>query len=96
MKKRVGYCVKNGKIVEVFKVKGKKGRKFKNGDHVRKGTRCYTKKMNANKALRSKMKGKTRRRKKRSSSFGVGGSYMPLSSFMSPYPYAVDSSPPWI
>ena len=41
-------------------------------------------------------KPRRRRRRKSRSSFGVGGSYMPLSSFMSPYPYSVDASPPWI
>lgn len=39
---------------------------------------------------------KTRRSRARKSMFGVGGSYMPLSSFMSPYPYSVNSSPPWV
>lgn len=39
---------------------------------------------------------KRRRRNTKASSFGVGGGYMPLSSFMSPYPYAVSSSPAWI
>lgn len=40
-----------------------------------------------------------RRRARRSvdeSEFGVGGSYMPLSTFSAPYPYSVDASPPWI
>lgn len=41
-------------------------------------------------------KAKKSTRKGRRSAFGVGGSYMPLSSFMSPYPYSVDSSPPWV
>ena len=37
-----------------------------------------------------------RRRKATASSFGIGGNYMPLSNFMSPYPYAVGSTPPWV
>jgi pyruvate/2-oxoglutarate dehydrogenase complex dihydrolipoamide acyltransferase (E2) component len=37
-----------------------------------------------------------RRRRRKASAFGVGGNYMPLSNFMSPYPYAVNSSPAWI
>ena len=32
----------------------------------------------------------------RRTAFGVGGSYMPLASMMSPYPRSVDASPPWI
>ena len=39
-----------------------------------------------------------RRRRVKSSAFGAGagGSYMPLSSFMSPFPYSVSGSPAWI
>lgn len=44
---------------------------------------------------RRRSSGRKRRRVRRSA-FGVGGSYQPLSNFMSPYPYSVDSSPPWI
>lgn len=39
---------------------------------------------------------KNKRRRRRRSSFGVGGSYVPLSSIMSPYPSSVSASPPWI
>ena len=35
-------------------------------------------------------------RRRRMSSFGVGGSYMPLSSIMSPYPSSVSAGPAWI
>lgn len=51
------------------------------------------------KAMAAKRAGKTvkrRRRRRRTSAFGVGGSYMPLGNFASPYPYAVDASPPWM
>ena len=52
------------------------------------------------KALAAKRAGKPvkrrRRRRRRTSAFGVGGSYMPLGNFASPYPYSVDASPPWM
>jgi hypothetical protein len=35
-------------------------------------------------------------RRRRRSAFGSGGSYMPLSRFMSPYPRSVDSGPAWL
>lgn len=40
--------------------------------------------------------GPKRRSSKRRSSFGTGPNFMPTSDFMSPYPYSVDSSAPWI
>ncbi len=62
--------------------------------HIKKDIKRKEKAMKARKAGK---KAPVRRRKRAPrSSFGVGGSYMPLSSFSSPYPYAVDSSPPWI
>lgn len=42
-------------------------------------------------------KRKTKRRvKRRTAKFGKGAGFPPLSSVMSPYPYAISSSPPWI
>ena len=37
-----------------------------------------------------------RQRFRNRSRFGVNGSFAPLSSIMSPYPYSVNASPPWI
>lgn len=81
-----------------------KTRLMRNGKHV--GYRKLThikrdirkKKKAAERRAKSAKKTTTRRRRRvsRRSGFGVGGSYMPLSNFMSSYPYAVDSSPPWI
>jgi hypothetical protein len=66
--------------------------------------RQIKRKMKVMKVMKSKMvKRKTVKRKvvkrkivKRRAAFGVGGSYMPLASMMSPYPRSVDASPPWI
>lgn len=80
-----------------------KTRLMRNGKHV-----GYRKISDIKKDIRRKKKAALKRktaatkntkkvtRRRKSSAFGVGGSYMPLSSFMSPYPYAVDSNPPWI
>ena len=64
---------------------------------IKKDIRSKKKKAEKKKAAAKKTAPKRRRRRStKSSSFGVGGSYMPLSNFMSPYPYSVDASPPWI
>lgn len=99
-RKRVGYTCKKRRIVHVYKFKGLAGRRYSNKRKLSKGKKVYKTKA-ACKASMRKMSKKdqkktTRRRRSRKSNFGVGGSYMPLSSFMSPYPYSVDSSPPWI
>lgn len=87
------------KAAKKYKVKT---RLMRNGKHV--GYRKVShikrdirrKKKAADKRAKSPKKATRRRRRVKRSSFGVGGSYMPLSNFMAPYPYAVDSSPPWI
>lgn len=84
-KYKVRIMMKNGKYRKLSTIK----------KEIRRKKRAAMKKQ------KSKMKRhgsgvKRRRRRRRRSSFGVGGSYMPLSSFMSPYPYSVDSSPPYI
>ena len=99
--KKLGWAIKRGKYVaRVYKFHGKKGRRYSNGHLVKKGKTIYRSKAAARAAIRRKSKKskkttKRRRRAGRRSSFGVGGSYMPLSSFMSSYPYSVNSSPPW-
>jgi len=84
----------------------KKARKFKvktrvmrAGKHVGYRKVSIIKKDIKKKEKKAKAKaGKTtpKRRRTKRSSFGVGGNFMPIGSFMSPYPYAVDSSPPWV
>lgn len=94
-----GLTVALRKAARKYKVKT---RLMRNGKHV--GYRKVShikrdirrKKKAADKRAKSPKKTTRRRRRVKRSSFGVGGSYMPLSNFMSPYPYAVDSSPPWI
>ena len=107
-RKRAGWCVKSNKksgkrCVRVYKIKGKVGRYYHNGKKVPKGKACYKTKAKAEAARKklvkkTKRKGskKSSRRRSRRSSFGVGGSYVPLGSMMSPYPYSVNASPPWI
>lgn len=99
-RKRIGYAIKGHRIVSVFKFKGLKGKRLANKHKLAKGKRVFKKKSSAKSSLKKKL-GKTskkmhRRRRSRKSAFGTGGSYMPLESFMAPYPYSVDSSPPWI
>lgn len=98
-RRKVGYTCKKGRIVHVYKYKGMTGRRYANKRKLSKGKKVYKTKAACKAALRKmskKTKKVTRRRRSRRSNFGVGGSYMPLSSFMSPYPYSVDSSPPWV
>jgi len=109
-KKKVGWCVKSTKsgkrCVKVYRMAGKKGRYYFNGKKVPSSKTCYKTKSKAEAARKRLMKPKRKgskkvgrkrsRRGRRKSSFGVGGSYMPLSSMMSPYPYSVNASPPWI
>jgi hypothetical protein len=106
-RKHIGYTVKKTKsgfrIVKVFT-----GKKYSNGRKLAPKKKVYKKKAMVKAALKKRqakkklsfgMKNKktTRRRSSlRRNSYGVGGSYMPLSSFMSPYPYSVSSSPPWV
>ena len=108
-KKKVGWCVKKTKSgrrsVKVYTIAGKRGRFYFNGRKVQSKKLCYKTRSKAEAARKRLMKktkrkgskkGRKRsRRGRRRSSFGVGGSYMPLSSMMSPYPYSVNSSPPW-
>lgn len=97
-RKRIGYCIKKKRVCHVFKYKGLTGRRYSNKHKLAKGKKVYKTKAQARAAAKRKSKKTTKRRRRRRarSSFGVGGSYMPLESFMSPYPYSVDSSPPWI
>ena len=99
-KKRIGYAIKKKRVVNVYKFKGLVGRRYSNKNKIAKGKKVHKTKASARKALKKKNMKKTKSKRKttrrRRSSFGVGGSYMPLSSFMSPYPYSTDSSPPWI
>lgn len=97
-RKKIGYTCKKGRIVHVYKYKGLTGRRYSNKRKLAKGKKVHKTKAAAKAALRkmSKKAKKTTRRRTKKSNFGVGGSYMPLESFMSPYPYAVDSSPPWV
>lgn len=95
-RKKIGYAIKKNRIVNVFKFKGLKGRRYASKNKLAKGKKVYKTKAAAKRSMMKKQKKKTTRRRTKRSSFGVGGSYMPLESFMSPYPYSVDSSPPWI
>lgn len=98
-RKKIGYTMKKGRMCHVYKYKGLTGRRYANKRKLSKGKKVYKTKAACKRACAKRRKTKsTRRRRRRTkrSSFGVGGSYMPLESFMSPYPYAVDSSPPWI
>ena len=87
----------------------KQARKYKVKTRVMRGTKhvgyrkmamikrdIRKKKKAAEKKAKAAGKPVRRRRRVKKSSFGVGGNYMPLSNFMSPYPYAVDSGPAWI
>lgn len=95
-RKKIGYTCKKGRIVHVYKYKGLTGRRYSNKRKLAKGKKVYKTKAACKAALRKMSKKTKRKSSSRQSNFGVGGSYMPLSSFMSPYPYSVDSSPPWI
>ncbi len=98
-RKKIGYTMKKGRMCHVYKYKGLTGRRYANKRKLSKGKKVYKTKAACKRACakRSKKTKSTRRRRRtKRSSFGVGGSYMPLESFMSPYPYSVDSSPPWI
>lgn len=97
VKKRIGYCIKSRRVVNVYKFKGMSGKRLSNKHRLTKGKRIYTTKAAAKSALKKKKAKKSKKtRKHRKSAFGTGGSYMPLESFMAPYPYSVSSSPPWI
>ena len=58
--KGVGWCVKNGKVVQIFKVVGKKGRYYKNGTKVKKGKKCFKTKAKATKASKNPSKKRKR------------------------------------
>jgi hypothetical protein len=98
-RKKIGYCLKKKRVCHVYKYKGLKGRRYASKHKLPKGKKIYKTKAACKAAARKiskKTKKTTLRRRSKRSSFGVGGSYMPLESFMSPYPYSVSSSPPWI
>lgn len=99
-RKKIGYTMKKGRMCIVYKYKGLTGRRYSNKRKLSKGKKLYKTKAACKRACAKKSKKvsrkKTTRRRSTRSSFGTGGSYMPLESFMSPYPYSVDSSPPWI
>lgn len=95
-KKRIGYCIKNKRIVNVYKFKGVSGKRLSNKTKLSKGKKVYKTKAAAKSALKKMTKKASKTHRRRKSAFGIGGSYMPLSSFMAPYPYSVDSSPPWV
>jgi len=99
-RKKIGYTMKKGRICHVYKYKGLTGRRYSNKRKLSKGKKVYKTKAACKRACAKKSKKSakktTRRRRTQRSNFGTGGSYMPLESFMSPFPYSVDSSPPWI
>ena len=51
---RLGYCIKNGKVLTVFKFSGMIGRRFYNKRKVTKGKFCYEKKNQALRKLKKK------------------------------------------
>lgn len=63
--KAVAYCIKNNRVVGVYKKPGRKGRYYFNGTKVIKGKKCYKLKSKANAALKKK---RPRRRKSSSRS----------------------------
>jgi pyruvate/2-oxoglutarate dehydrogenase complex dihydrolipoamide acyltransferase (E2) component len=88
------------KLARKFKVKtrvmrGSKHVGYRKVSHIKRDVRKKQKALKKRTVAAKKAGKKTRRSRRRRSSFGVGGSYMPLSSFMSPIS-SVSSGPPWI
>jgi hypothetical protein len=95
------------KLARKFKVKtrvvrGGKHVGYRKVSHIKRDIKKKEKALKKRKAA-AKKAGKAgkktrrvRRRSARRAGFGVGGSYMPLSAFMSPYPAAVQGGAPWI
>ena len=92
VKKKVGLCVKNGRLVKVYKITGKQENDGKKVPKGKKAKQLPSK----NKAASAKKSPKKHKSRRRRSSFGVSGNYMPLGSIMSPYPSSVSSGAPWI
>jgi hypothetical protein len=103
---KVGYCIKKNRVVKVYVEKqGKRTIKKKHTGVGKKSKPCtttvYKSKSKAEAKLRSKFGRRTKRKsitgiRRRRNSYGVGGGYMPTSSFASPYPSSVDAGQPWI
>lgn len=100
-----GYCVRKGRVCKVYDTK--EGSKIVKRKHLRNGKRCngtvYSKKTTANRKASSFGRAKSKRtmkkkpqRRKKYSSFGTSGEFVPLEAMMSPYPSSVDMSTPWI
>lgn len=103
-KKRIGFTVKGqgrkAHVVMLYKFEGKPGKRYYSGTRTKKRKMTKSEAVSKVKKLKRKSSsfGRRRapvRRRRRMSSFGVGGSYMPSASFMSPYPSSL-SGPAWI
>jgi hypothetical protein len=89
-------CGKSYRVVKVCQ-----GRKYTSGKPV--NTKFPVRKYKADarkdlplKTARRKSRSRSPSRRRRSSSFGTGPNFLPGSAYMSPYPYSVDGSTPWI
>ena len=69
-KRKIGYTIKKGRVVHVYKISGKPGRRYYNGNKLIKGKRCYTTKAKANAALKKAPRKRSPRSGRRKSSFG--------------------------
>ena len=82
--------------VKTRTMRGSKHTGYRKVSLIKKDIRRKKKKADAKKKLAKTTPKRRRRAKKSAFGSGVGGSYMPLSSFMSPSPFATSSTAPWI
>ena len=102
-KRKIGYTVKKGRIVNVYKISGKPGRRYYNGNKLVKGKKIFTTKAKARAFLKKNISKRTRKRSRRKSSFGSWwdntqltycrpGSECANASTLSGYPFYSDKS----
>ena len=66
-RRAIGYCVKKGRVVKIYKMSTKAGRYYYDGKKVTKGKKCFKTKAKAKASTKKKI---IKRRRKRRSSFG--------------------------
>lgn len=66
-RRAIGYCVKKGRVVKIYKMSTKAGRYYYDGKKVTKGKKCFKTKAKAKASIKKKI---VKRRRKRRSSFG--------------------------
>lgn len=69
-RRAIGYCVKKGRVVKIYKISTKAGRYYYDGKKVTKGKKCFKTKAKAKASLKKKIVKRRRGPRTRRSSFG--------------------------